>query len=151
MGCGWSPQSAGEQLRACVWSESAGRARSVPALLASNLPAWRGVGKSPAVEQGLLASKKQPPPSAIPPSPTPSPCSLGQILPYCKVCLSRGGGGEVIWTHCLLFNYQQSSWAWLSVWCCCFLRLLMKACLELDEEQFCFKMLKVITFFFNVF
>lgn len=56
--------------------------------------------------------------------------------------------GEVIWTYCLSFNYQQSSWAWLNVWCCCFLRLLMKACLELDEEQFCLKMLKVITFFF---
>lgn len=74
--------------------------------------------------------------------PTPSPCRLGQILPYCRVCLSRGGGGEVVWTHCLLFNYQQSSWAWLNVWCCCFLRLLMKGCLELDENSFALECLR---------
>lgn len=65
--------------------------------------------------------------------------------------LSRGGGREVIWTDCLLLNYQQSSWAWLNVWCCCFLRHLMKGCLELDEEQFCIRMLKVIPFFFHAF
>lgn len=95
-----------EQLgEARVWSGSAGRSLSVPALLASNLQAWHDPGKSPAAKQELVISyeeKKTAVPLLLS---LPPPCSSGQVLPICNVCLFRGGEREVVWPRCLLFNH----------------------------------------------
>lgn len=142
------PQRIQEQLRACVWSGNAGRSHTVPDLLASNLQAWHDVRKSPATEQGLagvfLKKKKKQTPPAFP--------SLPHVV-WAKFFLAvmsffRGGEKGVIWAHCLLFIHWQSSWGWLNVWWCYFLRLLMKGCLELDENKFFIRIPKVIVQFF---
>lgn len=105
---GWaedgSPQCAGEQLRACVWSELS---LCSPATCGPDV-VW---GKVQPWSRDLLGFKKQPPPSAISPSPPLLPHAV-----WAKFSLTvKSFPREVIWTDCLLLNYQQSSWAWLNV------------------------------------